>query len=152
MALDFPDSPAADATWTSPIGVTYTWDGTKWTASVSGGGPALVEPVGAGTWGRLETGAWQRSVALSGDGMTGGLTISQYTSIVAPAASDASLSLVRPIGQSANLAGYSTDFTLPRWVLTTACWQAWPGTDGCPTNPPVPSTPQGWSAPVPPDR
>jgi hypothetical protein len=33
------------------------------------------DPIGPRTWGRLETGAWQRSVALSGDTMTGPLTI-----------------------------------------------------------------------------
>jgi hypothetical protein len=35
----------------------------------------ITEPVGTGTFGRVSTGAWQRSVALNGDTMTGGLTV-----------------------------------------------------------------------------
>jgi Chaperone of endosialidase len=40
---------------------------------IAGGG--LVEPVGAGNWGRLQTGVWQRAVAVAGDVMTGFLTL-----------------------------------------------------------------------------
>lgn len=36
MAIDFPTSPTVGQTFTSG-NVTYTWDGTKWTASLNGG-------------------------------------------------------------------------------------------------------------------
>jgi hypothetical protein len=51
---------------------------TQWVIANTGGGggASMTEPVGAGTWGRLETGAWQRSVAVVGDVMTGPLTLS----------------------------------------------------------------------------
>jgi hypothetical protein len=57
----------------APIdGTVYGRQDGAWAAIPAG---TLIEPVGAGTWARLATGAWQRSVALSGDTMTGGLTI-----------------------------------------------------------------------------
>ncbi len=45
--LDFPGSPAINDTWTGSNGVTYTWDGTKWSVSGSGVGPYL--PLAGGT-------------------------------------------------------------------------------------------------------
>ncbi len=38
---------------------------------------AMPEPVGAGVWGRIAAGAWQRSVAVAGDTMTGDLIIAK---------------------------------------------------------------------------
>jgi hypothetical protein len=42
------------------------------TSAVTGG---ITEPVGFGTWGRLETGAWARAVSTSGDSINGELYI-----------------------------------------------------------------------------
>ena len=39
----------------------------------------IPEPIGGGVWGRTQLGEWQRSVAVSGDTMTGGLTINGGT-------------------------------------------------------------------------
>jgi hypothetical protein len=60
------------------VGVDAALDPTmqKLLIDTSNVGGAITEPVGAGTWGRLETGLWQRSVAVAGDTMTGALTIS----------------------------------------------------------------------------
>lgn len=34
MPIDFPDAPVLNQTFPAPNGVTYTWDGTKWTLKV----------------------------------------------------------------------------------------------------------------------
>ena len=34
MPLDFPDSPVLDQRYIMPNGITYTWDGVKWTLEV----------------------------------------------------------------------------------------------------------------------
>ena len=34
MPIDFPDSPVDNQTYDAPNGVTYTWDGTKWTLRI----------------------------------------------------------------------------------------------------------------------
>ena len=34
MPLDFPDSPVVDQRYVMPNGITYTWDGVKWTLEV----------------------------------------------------------------------------------------------------------------------
>ena len=34
MPIDFPDSPLENETYDAPNGVTYTWDGTKWTLRI----------------------------------------------------------------------------------------------------------------------
>lgn len=37
MPLDFPNSPAVNATFSAPNGVVYTWDGTKWAVQAGAG-------------------------------------------------------------------------------------------------------------------
>ena len=34
MPLDFPDSPVAGQRYVMPNGITYTWDGVKWTLEI----------------------------------------------------------------------------------------------------------------------
>ena len=34
MPIDFPDSPQDNETFDAPNGVTYTWDGSKWTLKI----------------------------------------------------------------------------------------------------------------------
>ena len=34
MPLDFPDSPVVDQRYVMPNGITYTWDGVKWTLEI----------------------------------------------------------------------------------------------------------------------
>ena len=75
MAYDFPNTPALDDSVTTPAGVTFVWDGVKWTGGASsGGGGGMAEPVGAGTWGRLESAAWNKAQPLMGvvDGSNAG--------------------------------------------------------------------------------
>ena len=71
MALNFPSSPTVGQVYSG-----YTWDGEKWTAPTNIG---LAEPPNDDlVYGRRQSsgvGAWQRSVALAGDTMTGQLTV-----------------------------------------------------------------------------
>ena len=48
IPLDYPNSPAINDTWTGANGVVYTFDGTKWTVSGSGGAVAYL-PLSGGT-------------------------------------------------------------------------------------------------------
>jgi hypothetical protein len=104
MALDFPAPPAVGGTWTAPTGVVYVWDGTKWATQGGGGGGGspLVEPVGPGTWGRLETGAWERGVATAGDTMSGALVAGTVTKNVTidPAANNPTVAFTVPGGRA----------------------------------------------------
>ena len=34
MPIDFPDSPSPNQSFVAPNGVTYTWDGVKWTLKI----------------------------------------------------------------------------------------------------------------------
>jgi hypothetical protein len=62
-------------------GQTYGRLNAAWAAIPPG---TLVEPIGPGTWARLQTGAWQRSVALGGDTMTGLLNLSAHPIAASP--------------------------------------------------------------------
>ena len=37
-AIDFPNNPSLNQQFTAPNGITYTWDGVKWTVVGGGGG------------------------------------------------------------------------------------------------------------------
>lgn len=56
-----PTGPIGPPGSTGPIGPT----------GPTGPGGSFTEPIGAGTWGRLSTAAWQRTVATAGDTVTG---------------------------------------------------------------------------------
>ena len=75
----------------------------------------IAEPVGAGTFGRTSAAAWQRSVALSGDNMTGSLTVANMVSINS-ATTYAQLVMSKAPGATANqIIGYTGNSV--RWNL-----------------------------------
>ncbi len=85
-----------------------------------GGGATITEPVGPGTWGRLATGLWERSVALAGDTMTGDLHVEAPNGIAIAAlpAANAGLYMTRQAGFNASVFA-STD-ALRRWSVVFA--------------------------------
>lgn len=76
LPLDFPPPPAnphPGQNFTGPLGVTWTWDGQKWTAgggAGSGGGGIADAPMDGNTYGR-NTGNWVQVLALTGGTMSG---------------------------------------------------------------------------------
>jgi hypothetical protein len=95
-----------------PVGATGAQgpQGVQGVPGVDGDDGFIAEPVGAGTFGRLQTGAWQRSVATVGDTMTGALIVGAKTTVgrgattAAVASPNTDLQVVGPAaGGSANI-------------------------------------------------
>lgn len=127
-------------------------------------GSGITEPVGAGTFGRTAAGAWQRVVALSGDTMTGFLTLSADATAPMHAVTKQQLDAMGGsvtlgdtppaaplIGElwwdstSGNLFVWYDDGTSIQWVPATATTAGLPG----PAGPTGPTGPPGADSTVP---
>jgi hypothetical protein len=102
-------------------GTPYVRQSAAWVALPPG---SITEPVGAGTWGRLATAVWQRTVAVAGDTMTGPLivqgtgAVTKQIEIVAVAPGDADLFMTKIEGRVAQIAARRD--TRLRWTMFMA--------------------------------
>jgi hypothetical protein len=113
MALDFPNSPTVGATYSSG-GVTWTWDGAKWTNSGTGT-PGIYLPLSGGTLTGPLTGQAASFTALQATSLNGGQFAGQRNRIIN---GDCRIDQ-RHSGAAANaLPGNA--YTIDRWAVYSA--------------------------------
>jgi hypothetical protein len=94
MAFDFPNAPVLDESVTTPDGITFTWDGVKWSGSVGGGAIAIAD---------LPLSVQQMPLSFFFSGLPASLAV-------------ANISIPIPLTVPANLAGTTVSFGM--WPTT----------------------------------
>jgi len=86
-ALDFPNTPAVNDTWTAPTGAVYKWDGTVWVIVPSTTSGIPEAPTDGALYGRGgTTPAWAKVLPLGGGTLSGPLSLAADPTVALGAA------------------------------------------------------------------